>query len=185
MINPLYQAVLEQLQTLASSGVPAIVGIDGRCAAGKTTLAVWLADRVACNVLHMDDFFLPVSQRLDLPGGHMDYSRLRREVLDPLRAGKDISLHAFNCRTQSMKPAAQIPFKPITILEGSYSMHPFLQDYYAYRVFIDVKPDIQQERILQRSGAAQWERFRDIWILAEEHYFAHFNIATRCDAVLN
>ena len=36
-----------------------IIAIDGRCAAGKTTLAARLAKELGGDVIHMDDFFLP------------------------------------------------------------------------------------------------------------------------------
>ncbi len=49
------------------------VAIDGRCAAGKTTLAQALADATGGGVIHMDDFFLPTglrtAARLEEPGG--------------------------------------------------------------------------------------------------------------------
>ena len=34
-----------------------IIAIDGRCAAGKTTLAARLAKELGGDVIHMDDFF--------------------------------------------------------------------------------------------------------------------------------
>lgn len=34
-----------------------LIAIDGRCAAGKTTLAALLKKEINCNIIHMDDFF--------------------------------------------------------------------------------------------------------------------------------
>ena len=34
-----------------------LVAIDGRCAAGKTTLALRLQEKLGCPLFHMDDFF--------------------------------------------------------------------------------------------------------------------------------
>ena len=42
-----------------SGKLPFILAIDGRCASGKTTLAGELQKRQACNVIHLDDFYLP------------------------------------------------------------------------------------------------------------------------------
>ena len=43
-----------------------VVGIDGRCGSGKTTLAAALAARLPCRVLHTDDFYLsPAGRRAD------------------------------------------------------------------------------------------------------------------------
>ena len=56
-------AVCAALQALPENGAPRIVALDGRCAAGKTTLAARLQQRSGCNVVHMDDFFLRPAQR--------------------------------------------------------------------------------------------------------------------------
>ena len=61
------EAVLEQLTRLtrakAQDQSPVIVAIDGRCGAGKSTLAAVLAERLDANLIHMDDFFLRPEQR--------------------------------------------------------------------------------------------------------------------------
>ena len=66
---------------------PLVIAIDGRCAAGKTTLAARLKDERNCNVIHMDHFFLQQEQRtekrLKEPGGNVDYERFVKEVILP------------------------------------------------------------------------------------------------------
>lgn len=61
-----------------------VLAIDGRCAAGKTTLAARLAELCDCNVIHMDHFFLCSKQntmeRLQQAGGNMDYVRFCEEM---------------------------------------------------------------------------------------------------------
>lgn len=42
-----------------------LVAIDGRCASGKTTLAGKLRSALKCNVVHMDDFYLPFAKRTE------------------------------------------------------------------------------------------------------------------------
>ena len=62
-----------------------LVAIDGKCTAGKTTLAAQLAEQYDCNVLHMDDFFLRPEQRTkdryEEIGGNVDYERFYEEAL--------------------------------------------------------------------------------------------------------
>ena len=69
-----------------------LIAIDGRCASGKTTLASMLQKRLACEVIHMDSFFLRPKQRTaeryQMPGGNVDYERLQEEVLVPLKTGQ-------------------------------------------------------------------------------------------------
>ena len=72
-----------------------VLAIDGRCAAGKTTLAARLAELCDCNVIHMDHFFLCSKQntmeRLQQAGGNMDYVRFCEEILIPLHEGRKFS----------------------------------------------------------------------------------------------
>ena len=72
-----------------------VLAIDGRCTAGKTTLAARLAELCDCNVIHMDHFFLCSKQntmeRLQQAGGNMDYVRFCEEILIPLHEGRKFS----------------------------------------------------------------------------------------------
>ncbi|MEG0895400.1 MAG: uridine kinase, partial [Oscillospiraceae bacterium] len=40
-----------------------IVGIDGRCAAGKTTISEKIVKELGGSIIHTDDFFLPMELR--------------------------------------------------------------------------------------------------------------------------
>ena len=50
------------------------LAIDGMAASGKSTLACKLAEEFGGEVIHMDDFFLPMdlrtAERLEEPGGN-------------------------------------------------------------------------------------------------------------------
>ena len=67
-----------------------IVGIDGNSGAGKSSLAHLLSKYYECNVFHMDDFFLQphqrAAERLQKPGGNIDYERFQREVVNNLKS---------------------------------------------------------------------------------------------------
>lgn len=49
--------LLRRIRALAAVQPRVLVAIDGRCAAGKTTLAASLQAQLGCNVFHVDDFF--------------------------------------------------------------------------------------------------------------------------------
>ena len=72
-------ALLRRIRALAAAQPRVLVAIDGRCTAGKTTLAASLQAQLECNVFHMDDFFLRPEQRtperLRQPGGNVDFER--------------------------------------------------------------------------------------------------------------
>ena len=65
------EAALRQ-EDMSLSKAPLLAAIDGRCGAGKTTLAAQLQRRFGWSVLHMDHFFLRPEQRteerLRMPG---------------------------------------------------------------------------------------------------------------------
>lgn len=166
-----------------------LVAIDGRCAAGKTTLAGKLAEELAQNggvsVLHMDHFFLRPEQRteerLAQPGGNVDYERFLKEALLPLKRGLFFSYRPFDCQRQEL--AAQVSINPgrICIIEGSYSCHPALWKYYDLRIFLTVERTEQLLRIEERNGKAALKAFAEKWIPMEERYFEAFQIEKRCD----
>ena len=85
-------AVLQAVQALPQSRQPLIVALDGRCASGKTTLAALLQQRTGCSVVHMDHFFLRPEQRtrerLEQPGGNVDYERFLADRAGCGAAGK-------------------------------------------------------------------------------------------------
>ena len=166
-----------------------IIGIDGRCAAGKTTLAATLAHKVGAQIVHMDDFFLRPEQRTDQrlaePGGNVDRERVEVQVLQPLHDGRVTSYQPWNCRTLCFEPAIELdPHAPLTIVEGSYALHPALRDYYDLTVFVDVDP-AEQRRRLEARNAALLQRFLDEWIPMEERYFTSTGTRDFADIILS
>lgn len=88
-----------------------IIAIDGRCAAGKTTLAARLAKELGGDVIHMDDFFLPpalrTQERRSEPGGNVHYERFLTEVMPKLASGQAFSYQRFDC--SRMAPGDWLP----------------------------------------------------------------------------
>ena len=72
-----------------------VIAIDGRSGAGKTTLSQILSERLGASVVHMDDFFLPLSlrsdKRLSEAGGNVHYERFIEEVLPHINDGKSFA----------------------------------------------------------------------------------------------
>ena len=167
---------------------PYILSIDGRAAAGKTTLAEELARIFDAPVIHIDDFFLPLElrtdERLRQPGGNVHYERFKSEVVDMLCLGRDFSYRRFDCKTKSLAEMISIPYAPVYIVEGSYSHHPCFGDYADLRIFKDIDKETQWERILKRNGLPWADEFRYKWIPMEEEYFSFFGIREKADLVL-
>jgi hypothetical protein len=177
--------IKDAINQLLKTHTQLIVAIDGRCAAGKTTLATQLQRDTGCNVIHMDHFFLRPEQRaprrLQQPGGNVDWERVKTEVLQPLKRGTDFCYRPYDCHTQTYKEPIQVQPGQVTIIEGSYSCHPELFDFYDFHIFLTISPEVQRRRILYRNGAAGLKTFQDKWIVLEERYFEAFSIKKRCE----
>lgn len=166
-----------------------IVAIEGGSASGKTTLGNILSEIYDCTVFHMDDFFLQPEQRTPERyaeiGGNVDRERFLTEVLRPLKEGKTINYRAFDCTTMRVGEGILVQSKKLTVIEGAYSMHPELEGYYDFSVFLDVSPELQKKRVLKRNSSPFAERFFEKWIPLETVYFTKTNIKQRCDMTIS
>ncbi len=154
--------------------------IDGRCGAGKTTIASILQKELDGDVVHMDDFFLQshqrTSQRNDMVGGNFDYERFTKEIIVPLASNQLHSYQRFDCNKMELNEIIKLQNKPITIIEGSYSLHPILKEYYDISVSVDINCSCQSDRILKRNGPKMHKRFIEKWIPKENLYFDTYHI---------
>lgn len=180
--------ILERIEALMAEKERVLVAIDGRCGAGKSTLAAALQQRLSCPLIHMDDFFLRPEQRtparLAESGGNIDHERFLTEVLRPLRAGERFAYRPFSCATFTLGEPVEVTPGPVTLIEGSYSCHPALRACYDLTVFLSVGREEQLARLRARGGDAAAETFRTRWIPLEERYFSAFAIAERSDILL-
>ena len=113
----------------------------------------------------------------------MDYERFHQEVLLPLLAGKPFSYRPFDCKTFTLLDPVPVCPKKLTVIEGSYSMHPYFGDPYDLKVLLTVDPALQRRRVLERPAVVQ-ERFFTLWIPMENAYLEHFRIADQADLIL-
>lgn len=182
------EQIIGQIHRLMEQGGNVIVAIDGNCTAGKTTLAGELEMRYDCNVIHMDDFFLRPSQRtaerLAQPGGNVDYERFREEVLEKLRLGEPFSYRPYDCSTGQLTEPVPVEPKQLTIVEGTYSQHPYFGDAYDLRLFLHISEQLQAERVRKRPAFLH-KRFFTEWIPMEQQYFRSFRVPENSHLVSN
>lgn len=182
-----FSAVCEKIELSSQNQELYLVAIDGNSGAGKSYLAGLLASAFDCNVFHMDDFFLQPQQRtperLEAPGGNVDYERFKLEVLDNLNKGGKFSYRKYICRTGEFSEPVEISPKKINIIEGSYSCHPSLSEAYHLKIFLKATSETQRARILKRNGPQMLRRFLKEWIPMENKYFEAFDIEGNSDLV--
>lgn len=176
--------------------------IDGRCGAGKTTMASRISEELLCSVFHMDDFYLPAAEQTDErmkePGGNIDFDRFLSEVIKPLESGDAVAYRPFLCRNQAYADTKLMPAERINIIEGTYSCHPRLRGAYEslcgheaatgsmklIRIFVDVDGKTQIERIRTRVGEQRLKMFEEKWIPREEEYFKLCSVREYCKNVI-
>ena len=179
---------LLQIAVLAGRGAPAVVAIDGRCGSGKTSLAELIRQLIPCNVVHMDDFYLPPDLRAEnwteIPGGNMDFARFLREVLIPAEAGEPVCYRPFDCRSGTLGVPAALPPRSLTVVEGSYSQHPLLSARYDLKLFLTCGPEVQRRRLERREGG-HFAAYESRWMPLEERYFQQCGPENGSDLVID
>lgn len=192
-----YFSLFEAIDKLIREKEHVIIAIDGKCGSGKSTLANILSEVYSSNIIHMDDFYLPFNlrtkERLDEPGGNIHYERFASQILPALFSLKqntpgnvcgftDHTYQIFNCHTMDYKEKnGTIADRPLTIIEGSYSLRPEFIRAYDLKVFLDVSIKEQKERLLARNGEEAFKNFEMKWIPMELKYFNEYDVKNCCD----
>jgi uridine kinase/riboflavin transporter FmnP len=173
-----YLELFAQIDDFLKYHTSLIVGIDGRCSSGKTTLGALLSWVYGCQCISMDHFFLRGEQRteerLAQPGGNIDYERFETEVMEPLERGKDFSYRPYDCERGTLGEPIRVKAAKLLVIEGSYSQHPKFAKLYGLTVFLTVSSPEQLRRLKIRSSE-QVERFKEEWIPMEEKYFKMYH----------
>ena len=184
-----YMPLLMAIDLRLMKKTPVTIAVDGPSCAGKSSLAAWLQTVYGdCEVFHMDDFFLPTErkteERLNTPGGNVDWERFLEEVLLRLKQGKAFAYRPYDCGKCMLSEPVQAMPRMLNIVEGVYSQHPALRDAFDINVYLSIGKQEQSERILQRDGARMHRRFLMEWIPLEDLYFRELGIPQKADLTL-
>lgn len=176
-------------QLLTRDGVPILVALDGHSGAGKSTLAAAVAAEVGAVVVDTDDFYAgdPAEvwdTRRVAVERCIDWSRLRREALEPLMAGDMASWHAFDWERDHGLAEELTVRSPgdVVILDGIYSARPELGDLVWLSVLLEAPGEIRRSRVSHRDGRI--DPWFDRWDRAERHYLQHLRPRDSFDLVV-
>lgn len=180
-----FQPVVDRIEELlACNSGTLLVAIDGMCASGKTTLGWYLKEKFDCNLFHMDDFFLQSHQktpeRLGEVGGNVDYERFYEEVIQPILSGREVVYRPYSCKDGQIAESVTVSPKRLNVVEGSYSCHPYFGQIFNLKVFTEISPELQRQRIIMRNGVEKLARFESEWIPKEQAYFEKFAVREGC-----
>lgn len=180
--------IIDSIKNLLNTKDNIVVAIEGACTSGKTTLSNEFSKEFDCNVIHMDDFFLPFEKRTPERfaeiGGNIDYERFSEEIAVNIREKSAFTYGKFDCSTGKINQKITVEPKKLTIIEGVYSMHPRFGDIYDFRIFLDITDETKLSRLKKRSPE-KLDRFINDWIPKENLYFEALNIKEKCDLVVD
>ena len=71
----------------------------------------------------------------------------------------------------------------LTVVEGSYALHPKFGVYYDLSIFMSCLPEVQLARLKDRNPA-KLEEFQKHWLPMEENYFHTFGIETKAEFII-
>lgn len=178
-MEQLLQEIINQIKDKETC----LIAIDGRCASGKTTLAFQLQEHLNCDVIHIDDFFMPIQKRsenfMNIIGGNIEQDRFIKEIIYPLQKHEKITYKKFDCQRQSYVDQIEILNSKVIIVEGTYSFL-LVQGMIDISIFLTIDSTLQKERIIKRNGEERWKSFEDTWIPLEERYFETLNLSKDC-----
>ena len=98
-------------------------------------------------------------------------------------SGKEFSYRPFDCSTFALSAPVAVQPKKLTIMEGSYCLHPYFGDAYDLKILLTVDPGTQRQRVLERPAFLH-ERFFTLWIPMENRYLEEFHISEKADLIL-
>ncbi len=177
--------IIELMNKIISEKGEVVIAIDGMSGSGKSTLANKINEYYKGNIIHLDDYFLPPSkrneERLKEPGGNVNYEKFYEDVI--LNIKNDFFIEAFSCSTGSFKKKEKKKHNKVTIIEGSYSLHPYFKKYYDLAIVLKISDSIQEERLLKREKE-NYINFKNKWIPLESYYFSSFDIFNKADLLV-
>ena len=177
--------VIKRIDEYLKTHEEVVIAIDGKSGSGKSTLGKKLNEYYKGNLIHMDDYFLPFNlrskERMEEIGGNVNYEKFYNDII--LNLKQDLISEPYLCKTGKFKEKRIIKHSKVTIIEGSYSLHPYFKKYYDISIGLDISSEAQIERLKKREGD-NLINFINKWIPLENKYFDGFKVLEKVDILL-
>ncbi|MDR4928083.1 NB-ARC domain-containing protein [Peribacillus simplex] len=185
-------SLVAEIHEISKKRSPYILAIDGRGGSGKSTLASRIqAECPSSAVVHMDDFYLPSSDRVQLPpsqkqiGADYDWERVLNQILKPLTNGQDARYQRYDWKTDTMAECHDVPAEGVIIIEGTYSIRKELAGYHDFTIWVECPRDQRLKRGLERDGEEARQMWEDHWMVHEDLYVSAQNPQERANLVVD
>jgi uridine kinase len=186
-------ALVSRISQLTAAQPLVLVAVDGQGGAGKSRWAALLAKALQpqahAAIIAMDDFFLPAAERPSARpgpiGGDFDWTRLRDEVLLPLRSGRAARFRRYDWQLDALAEVHQVPPRGVVIVEGIYVTRRELAALYDLRVWVACPREVRLSRGLERDGEEARELWERDWMQAEDRYVSEHRPEELADVVVD
>lgn len=167
--------ILNIIQRTHPKSETKLVAIDGLGGAGKTTFVNRLvALDTDIKVLELDHFpCLPEENPYHPVGAQtrVNLDRFKKEALIPLTLGSPaIYENTFWWKTSENPKRYEIPSGGIVLVEGCYSYHSDLREFYDYSIWINCSDDEALKRAIKRDGEDGAEIWKKVHAPNERNY---------------
>lgn len=159
------QKIFEIISCCSQKAATKLVAIDGFGGSGKSSFTEKLVSfDPSIQIVAVDKFpYLP-SEYPYQPSGvqtRVNIDRLKNEVLIPLAIGKEARFqNTFWWPTEQTSEWFRVQPGGIVLIEGCYSFHKIIRDFYDFSIWIDCEPSKAMERAVTRDGdnaRTHWE----------------------------
>jgi uridine kinase len=156
-----------------------LIGIDGFGAAGKTTLAQAIADRLPGSaVVHIDDFAAPI-----IP--EWDWNRFRTQLLGPLLAGRTARYQVWDWDRNIGGEWLEVEPGGVVIVEGVSSTRAEVGAPWALTIWVQAPRELRLIRAIERDGEGMPWNWEQVWMPSEEAYAARERPQERVDLIVS
>jgi uridine kinase len=173
------EAVAAVLSRLPSLSRTVWIGVDGKGASGKSTLAEEIAAAVPRAVLiSIDDFARP-----DLTG--WDRERFVAQVRQPLLAGRPAHYQRWDFATNRGADWRQVPTGVPVVVEGVSATDVRLEVPWDLTLWVEARPEVRLRRATERDGPEMLQRWLTDWIPSEDEYERTQHPQQRVDLIVH
>jgi len=172
--------VVHAIEAIRSRSPRTVVGVSGFGGAGKSTLARRLVEAVPGSArVRGDDFVRPtLAGERSEAWSAVERSRLRREVVDPFRAGRPGTFRRYDWASGALRAPEPLPDADVLVVDSVGIFHPDLDGLLDLRVWVDVDLDLATERGKARDRRAGKDHARlwdEVWVPNERDFADRFH----------
>lgn len=175
--NPVALLAQRVRRRAPACGTTRVIAVDGRSGAGKTALALDLADELGAPILHLERLY---------PGWHglARTPPIVHQVLTRLAVGEFGRARQWDWATD--RPGSWLTVRPTPelIIEGVGAGARVLRPFLSQLVWLEAPATQRRERAMARDGEA-YEPWWDVWADQEERYLRSEGTPGAADLIIS